>query len=273
MQDVNIGFRYREYPKGCVISRKSTYAHFILFVLRGSVRLNCNGFDPKIIQSGEMVFIVIQSFVDIECLEHTIALVSIFGNEVINCDNLSWQHLKPYAEHVDYNMNTLKINSQLKRYLDLLVVYLRSGAGCSRLHQIKLDELFLCLRFYYSKEQLASFFYPIIGQSMDFRIFFFANIDRVKDIRQLISLSNMGKSAFYERFKAEFGESSPKKWLDKYFESKILFACSQPGITVKELAYSLDFDSESSFSQYCRRHFDRTPSELIKSRNESRSDW
>jgi AraC-like DNA-binding protein len=52
-------------------------------------------------------------------------------------------------------------------------------------------------------------------------------------------------------------------------EYKILHQASKPGVTVKELAFDLDFESESAFSQYCHRHFGLTASELIKNRRKS----
>lgn len=262
--EIKLGFRYRVYEKDCKISRDATFCNVIYFVLEGSMRLSCNAYSTRVISAGEMFFIPVKSFFTIECLTEVKAIVLLFDNADFRCSQFSMRALKPYAEHVHYDFNTLEITKPLKQYLDLLGMYLRNGVNCIHLHKVKADELFILLRQFYSKEKLASLFYPIIGNRLDFRMYCFNMLNDAKGVKELVDKSNMGRSVFYEKFKEEFGDISPKRWLDQHLMRKIFHAASKPDVSVKEMAYQLGFDSESSFCQYCKRHYNLTPTEIIQ---------
>jgi AraC-like DNA-binding protein len=91
-------------------------------------------------------------------------------------------------------------------------------------------------------------------------------VNQVRDVSSLVNESGMSRSAFYKKFTEEFGDISPKRWLDQYFEQRILYASSIPGTSAKELAFKMGFGDESSFTQYCKRHFGKVPSDLVKER-------
>jgi AraC-like DNA-binding protein len=270
---VDVGFRYREYPQNCVILRRSTSAHVIFILMQGSIVLNCNGYEEKMLHAGEMIFIAAHSFMDLQCLERTVALVCVFQEPRTSCGRLNIQQLSSYLRGVHYNLDTLPVNEEMATLINSIVGCLRSNLSCAYMHQLQTEELLLSLRYFYPIRQVATFFYPIASNSPEFRLFVMRNIDKVSNVRELIEMSGLSRSTFYDKFRIEFNDENPKLWMERQFRSRILFASSQPNVTVKELAQMLHFDSEDAFHRYCKRHFNQSPQELIASHTASLGDF
>lgn len=122
-------------------------------------------------------------------------------------------------------MEPLAIKDRLCKFLELLVCYLEDGANCIHFHEIKLKELFWNIRFYYSRQELANFFYMIIGRSQDFKSKVLNNYKSCRTVKELASACDISLSAFKRQFSAEFGEA-PAEWMQKQLLGEIKF----PGI-------------------------------------------
>lgn len=101
---------------------------------------------------------------------------------------------------------------RLQSFFSLLVDCLKEGLGCIHYHQIKRDELFLYLRAGYTKEELALFFYPVLGQNLEFKDFVLMNSRKIFDVKDFALQANMSQSTFNRRFKETFNETA-KNWL------------------------------------------------------------
>jgi AraC-like DNA-binding protein len=268
LDEVKYGFRYRKYAKGTLLERDSTYAYTILFVHQGIVRLNYNGYQERDIYAGEMFLIDIGSPFYIEFLEDTTALAMIFESWNFHCVVSPLSSLKPFYQDTDYNTNILEINPQLRLFLQLQAMYIRNGVQCAHWHKTKIDEFFLILRCFYSKERLSVFLAPLLGGTSPFRKMCLELVSKARTVNGMIELSGMSRSSFYEQFSAEFGnKENPKEWLNEKFKYRVLCLASTADITVKELTFRLGFESVSSFCQYCKRHFDKTPQALIQTQS------
>jgi AraC-like DNA-binding protein len=265
--ELSNGFIYREYQAGHEIVRESSYSNFIMFVLEGSVNINCMLYPTQEAVAGTMFLIPVSSFFDIKCNVDTKVVWFMFDHWDFHCVATPFKSLKQYGRNIQSGLNIVPINRQLKLFLDLLSSYLRNGMNCKSLHKLKCDEFFLLIRGFYTKDDIVRLLHPLLANTMDFRMFCFNSVNNVKNVREMIDGSGMSRSMFYEKFKAEFGDISPKKWLDSYINQRILNASTLPGITVKELMYKTGFSDESAFTQYCKRHFGKVPSQIIGERN------
>ncbi|MCD8270337.1 MAG: hypothetical protein LUD46_19140 [Parabacteroides sp.] len=68
------------------------------------------------------------------------------------------------------------------------------------MHEVKQLELFLLLRGFYKKEELANLFYSIIGQSIDFRSLVMENYLKVDHVDELAQIARMGRTNFNNKF-------------------------------------------------------------------------
>lgn len=269
MHEVKYGFKYREYPYGSLVTSESLYANIIIFMIKGSVRYDCCTERDNHIGAGQMLFLPIRSLCDLEFKEDSAIVELAFEKWDFACQTVPFRALRKLGTYVDSPSNVLQINDMLQNFLNLQLMYLRNGVSCAEFHRNKTEEFFMLLRHFYSKEQIAGFLAPLLGNSQEFRLNCLRMRATAHNITDLVNQSGMSKTKFYEEFRKEFGDINPKKWFDGFLEYKILHEALRPAVTVKELAFKLDFESESAFSQYCHRHFGLTASELIKNRRKS----
>ena len=263
LKEIDSGFIYQELEKGNKRdSRQEMDKNHLVIVLEGKIRLTCNLWRNKIINGGEIFLIAKSSLVYGECLEYTRVLTLSFESPHTNCEKLNFQYLAELAKPIEYNLDTLLINYPVSIFCELMIIYLEQKANCEHLHEAKHNELFLCLRYFYTKHELARLFYPMLSEAFDFKRFILENYNNVKSVKELIELSHMGKSAFYDKFSKAFGMSA-KQWLTNKKLLKIINVAAEPGMTVKRLMAEFDFESLSQFQFYCKHNFDCTPTSLI----------
>lgn len=272
IKDVKYGLRYKEYKQGSIVTGDSIDANLIIFVLKGSIMYDCSTKLDDTIGAGYMMFVPYKMLCDLKFVEDSVIIELSFEHWDFKCNVTPFEKLRTMCNYIENPTHVLPITAPLQSYLDLLKIYLRSGVSCGAMHKLKVNEFFMLIRHFYSKEQVAGFLGPLLGGSHEFRMMCLRMREKSHNISELVSGSGMSKSKFYEEFRKEFGDINPKKWFDAYLEYRVLREAAKPGATVKELAYTFGFDAESSFSQYCHRHFGVTASELIKKRRKHTDD-
>ena len=188
------GFRYYKFDEG-LNHEEELVKDCILFVLKGSLQFSCNGFQFTV-SSGEMVFFCRDSLFNTQSLEKCEVVAALFEGGVWPCQRASFSELYHLREIVEYRMEPLEIRDRLCKFLELLVCYLEDGANCIHFHEIKLKELFWNIRFYYSRQELANFFYMIIGRSQDFKNKVLNNYKSCRTVKELASACDISLSAF-----------------------------------------------------------------------------
>ena len=177
------------------------------------------------------------------------------------CQRASFSELYHLREIVEYRMEPLEIRDRLCKFLELLVCYLEDGANCIHFHEIKLKELFWNIRFYYSRQELANFFYMIIGRSQDFKNKVLNNYKSCRTVKELASACDISLSAFKRQFSAEFGEA-PAEWMQKQLLGEIKYKLSVTDLPLGTIANELEFSSLAHFSRFCKRCLGCSPREL-----------
>lgn len=264
LKEVNAGFIYQEFKKGYNGKPElETSTNYLIIILEGRIKISCNLWQNREIGHGEIFMVAKSSQLQGECTEDTKVLTLAFEGLVTSCDKLDFRYLAKLTNEISYDLDTVPVRHPVSLFCELIIIYLSEKANCSHLHEIKHNELFLCLRYFYTKQELAQLFYPMLSGSMKFRNFVFENYKNVKSARELVELSYMGKSAFYKEFSNEFGVSV-KEWLTIKRLHKIVNSASHPDMTVKKLMVEFDFETLSHFQAYCKRYFKCSPTILIE---------
>lgn len=257
------GFVLKDIPSGDIyIQNEVIRKNHIIAMLSGSIELKYEQYPPQIIGAGEIFVLSRSSIVHSRCVEDSRFMILHFEIPATNCDKLNFQELKEMAKDLACDFNVLPIKPPLKVFFSSLAHYLEIGANCEHLHAIKMTELFLCLRYFYRKEELAALFAPMLYKKHDFRHFVLENYERTASIHELVELAHMSKTVFFEKFKQEFGASA-KQWVLSKKMQKIEYMALEPDMTVKKLMVAFDFDSLSSFQRFCKQHMGCSPTELI----------
>ena len=189
-------------------------------------------------------------------------MACVFDTIKSACDKFNLHSCWSICKDMKYDFRAVTLIPPVEAFLNQLIYYLDQGVKCEHFHEMKEQELFLILRWFYPKEQLAQLFYPIIGQSIDFKAFVLDNYSKVKSINELSNLSMMGRSSFDLKFKKEFG-MPPGQWMLKQKAKHIKIHMSMPGVNISDLLIKFDFNSATHFTRFCKQHFDSTPSKLI----------
>lgn len=234
----------------------------ILFLLKGKIALR-TGERKSMLNSGDMTFIQRYSWCELEFHEESDIIIALFENTVDNCENMNFSRFLPMRDQIKYEMLPMDIRKQLYMYLELLTEYLDSGANCIHFHEIKMKELFWLMRFYCSKLELATFFYPMLGSDYHFRNKVWSNYRKAKSIKELAELCHVSLSSFKKQFNKEFDEPAGR-WMHKQMKSAIINKLANENATVSEVAYSLNFSSLSQFTRFCKKNLGCTPTEWRK---------
>ncbi len=262
LRDSLSGFHLYKYEKGYQVPNSETSLNYIIFLLKGKIRFQCNEFNV-ILSAGEMLFVPRNSNVRVSVLEESESMISVFDNATHLCTRSSISELSEIAKTIKFETKPFEIKEQLMKFLELLKMYLDDKANCRHIHEIKLQELFWVLRLYYSKEELASFLYYIVGNSFEFREKVYQNYTKAATVEELAKLCNVALPTFKRQFDKEFGEA-PYTWMQKRRVSRILFFLSDPDIPLKTIADDQNFPSLSHLVRFCKKYIGKTPGELRK---------
>lgn len=194
----------------------------------------------------------------------TTLLLCSFTNDLRLCSRFSIQQLSHFiSESTCQNPYCLKLDIRLQSFFSLLVDCLKEGLGCIHYHQIKRDELFLYLRAGYTKEELALFFYPVLGQNLEFKDFVLMNSRKIFDVKNFALQANMSQSTFNRRFKETFNETA-KNWLLLRKQEFVKCDIALSNLSFSEIAEKYKFSSTSYLGTFCKKYFGKTPKEIRK---------
>lgn len=234
----------------------------IVFLLKGEALLTCNNHKDKIQKTGEMILLPRNSCCYIKVLEESTIISCSFVQNIDFCSRFSFKHLGEFLpEKFIYDFMKLPMKERIMQYLSLLKDCLDDGLSCVHFHEMKEKELFLILRAYYSKEELAAFFYPLLGKDMDFKEFVLLNYLSIADLQEFAQLGNLSVDTFKRRFKEVFGETA-HKWIIQRKSELIYRDIIMTDKSFADIALDYKISSQAYLSTFCKQHFGKSPQEL-----------
>lgn len=240
---------------------KSLTESIITFILKGKCWLSLNDFNAKEIQEGSIM--LLPSGTDfIAVAKEDITAVSFrIGGKLQLCDRFPVEQLSGYEVELDSSFNPLVMNDKMIDYIYNLKSCIKSGLNCYHYLELKIKELFFLLRGYYSKTELAAFFFPLLGKDLNFSEYVLNNHYKVKTVQELASLSCYSLSAFNKRFKSTFGVS-PYRWMKTQKAKRIYHEINGTEKTFSDISESYAFSSLSQFSDFCKANFGFPPGKI-----------
>ena len=190
-------------------------------------------------------------------------VIAQFDNVIQSCEKVSFSQLYALNVRNEKEMCPLEIRPELQLFLELLINYLKDGAGCIHFHEVKLKELFWNIRFYYTKTEQAVFFHPLLGNDHEFRKVVLDNYRNARTVKELARLCGNSLSSFKRKFLREFKEPA-SEWLQKQINRMIKHKLADENIPIGDIADELYFSTQSQFCRYCKRHFGYAPREWRK---------
>uniref|UniRef100_UPI004028ED2B helix-turn-helix domain-containing protein n=1 Tax=Phocaeicola vulgatus TaxID=821 RepID=UPI004028ED2B len=233
-------------------------------ILAGEISIMCNHlWIRESVKEGEMFLLLEKSFISIEILEDTEIFLMRSSSLSKQGETLVLDKLSKLTPQINYNLNSLPTCLQIMEIIRQIKSYNKSGIMNDSLAFIKRMELFYVLLSNYSEMELASLFYPLVSRFPKFRHFILCNYRNVKSAKELIQMSDMSKSLFYEKFMEEF-HMSVKEWMLHKKVDMILLKAAKPDMTVKQLIIECDCCSFQQFNSFCKKYIGMSPRDLIK---------
>ena len=260
--ETDTGFKYMEFPAGYTLPLQKTLFHHIALLLEGECVISYDLFTDRILEAGRMAFVPRDAQFSGTVLKSAKLLVFSFNRIHNPCDTRMMESYYQQCGNINYDFASIPLKPPLSDFAQLMAFYLKSGMNCVHLQEIKHKELFLCIRCFYTKEEVVRLFYPIMGESLDFKDMILQNSLQANNVDDLIRISNMGRTTFYHHFQKEF-HMSPKQWMLKQLRRRLIMKFSEPKVTIKELMILFDFKSPAHFTRFCVREFRSTPVELL----------
>lgn len=264
------GFKYMELEPGECLEGERKPVHHLIFIMEGNVFVQCDAFDGIEVKTAGIVFLPKASSCQIKAVEHTVLVSFSFEKIADFCDKYSLQSLCAHARQKEYQFQSLAMKDSIRNFLVLLNTYLKDGLSCGHLHEVKERELFILFRSYYTKDELASFFFPLVGTDVDFKNKVLECSISARNAGELAQLMGIPLPGFRKMFVENFGEPV-YQWMLKQRSQSILYQLMVSDMDMKTIAYELGFSSLPHFSNFCIKRFGLPPTELKKQIREKAS--
>lgn len=235
----------------------------LLFVLDGELEFSNESVHNYRLQKNNIALIPAGSHYSIEVKKASHLITCWFSNDIKLCNRIHLESLSQYKKEIAYKYNTLAFQGKIKNFLLLLNHYLEDGIGCKHLQDSKLQELFMLFRAYYTKEQLAAFFHPVLSRDTDFNHFVLSNYRSVANVEEFARLAHMSLSAFNRKFKRYFHEPA-YQWMMRRKTEGVLEDIRNTNKSFLEISLDWNFSSQAHLSKFTKKQCGLSPSQIRK---------
>lgn len=240
----------------------------LMFVMEGKIIVTFDGVKALPVPKGFAVLIPLGSEYKIEARAGTHIFICRVAPGLQLCHEFSLEDLYREKDKVTQNTFLLPINERVQAYLDLTSECVNDGLKCTKYLNMKVSEIMYLLRVYYFKEELASFFYPILNNDAEFARVILTSWMSAKNKIELADLTHLSPSRFGVKFKEVFG-ISPYKWLLSRRSEKIHHELIHGHHSFKEISEEFRFNSVQHFNDFCKKQFGMTPGQIRNSKQQA----
>lgn len=241
----------------------------LVFVLEGRLKYFVSGFSEKNLEQGQFLFHAAGSHLLFTVLIDAVIMIFRPQKIVRLCDNYRIENLYRTAistenDQADSTLVLLDINSRLWHFIIGLKDCISDGLSCKTFFELKISELFIFFRAYYSKKQLQEFLHPILTPDIAFsEMVRYLCADKFYTVEELSSEMNLSSRQFTKRFKRVFN-TTPYQWIKKRKVDSVRRELITTDKPIKEIAADHGFGSLGQFTNFCKDEMGKTPSSFRK---------
>jgi len=255
-------------PKSYCIEKQLSYDPVILFIQTGSLRFRMNGEEAHTVFSQEMFMAQSDNLYEITILEQTHLIICYVPLETW-CTEQKWiKEVIPYDRECTVKFFKLPIKKMVSLYLSLIDHYLKDGIRIPNFFELKRQELFFLLFYYYQRDELAQFLQCILSNDIHFKKFVVSNYLNARNVKELAKLANYSTSGFIKKFQKCFNDS-PYKWMQKQKAKQISIDIYQGIKSLQEIANEYNFSSYQHFAVFCKTQLGGSPSAIFEKSEEN----
>ena len=243
--------------------------HKVIFILEGSVELLFKDEPDYQTEKGKMLFLPAGSQCSYYALEDSTVVFFRIQAPIYLCRDFSLEELyvkvnrkrEQAYEPEHNNLGELDMNPQIRQLVDNINQAIEHGLICHYWLEIKVQEFFLLLKISYTREKIYEFLYLILSSDITFSEQIRLHWKKFQTAAELAAFLNLTTKKFTMQFTAVFG-LTPYQWMLQERARSVLFEVKSTGKLFKEIAVENGFSSESSFTRFCRKEFNKTPTQI-----------
>jgi AraC-like DNA-binding protein len=242
----------------------------LLFLRRGALMFSYGPYVDRSLEAGEVLLLPARFRCTMKMEEDVSAVIIRVQSRLSFCDHFPLEVLYSLSQTtgIAADLFFLPINERLEAYLHLLVLTLNEGAASNDFLELKQREMLFYLRAYYSKEDLVSFFSPILNSNIRFSEMAHRHVEKVRSVEEMAERMNYSISGLKKQFVKVFGMSA-YQWMAQEKAKKIYYEINCTEKTFKEISAAYRFSSPSHFDCFCKKTFGASPGAIRKERQSS----
>lgn len=233
----------------------------IAFVMKGYIHLRYEDVHGRELIQGQIMLFPAGINVNITSRNDAEIFVMRIRKRIRLCDKLPLEKLFVQTQQARKEHNHLLINEKVQQYLEHFTACIGDGLRCSQYFDLKTSELFFLLRGYYTKEELAAFFHPLLSTDALFTDFVWQNYRKVRSVKELADMSKYGLSTFKAKFRKVFGIPA-MQWMNEQKMRNIYHELNCTTKSLKQITADNHFSSVSHLVLFCRKKLGATPGQI-----------
>ena len=246
------------------VYRISLSTNEIVFILEGKIYFSGDSSDGAF-DKGHLVFLPAGDHFCYKADASSTVLIIRLLDIMSFCPNFSIKQLfhRMKEEEKPEFFSPLEINDRLWHFAHGLVDSWQDGLKCKHYLRSEITKLLTMLPFYYSKEDLSRFFYPILSPDTTFSEFVRMNHLKYRTVNEFASAMKMTVQQFARRFHSIYRQA-PYEWMQQQKARMIYSEISQGNKPLKEVAADFGFTDQSNFNRFCKTYYETTPGKIRK---------
>lgn len=233
----------------------------IVFLIEGRFKLSYGKLIREDITQGKIMLFPPGSHVVAEVIEDVHFIICRVRDVMQLCECMSLERLHNEAGLMPEGFYMLDTNDRISKFIELFVDCVNDGLRCTYYFTTKMKEFFFMLRAYYTKEQLAGFFMPMLGKDAQFMNLMYRSYRSARSVQELAGISNYSLSGFKKQFHKVFGTSA-SEWMSEQKATRVFQDLNNSSLSIKELAERHGFSSVAAFSTFCQQKFGMPPGKI-----------
>lgn len=241
----------------------------ILFLVEGKINFLFQDFPLFELLNGQFVFLPAGSKYSFEAITDSLIIIFRLDNPIMLCPNFSIEKLYNLHDSNSFDLHVSKterfmvldLHPRIQHFLDAINNSLNDGIQCRCYFKIKVKEVLLLLKAYYTKEDLHDFFFPILSEDTAFSEYIRLHWQEFHSVGELAASMNLTHKQFKNRFISVFGKA-PKEWIQEERARIVKQEIVETGKQFKQIAIENKFASDTHFTRFCKKEFGITPTEI-----------
>lgn len=256
--DIQQVFDLLNLNKNRSINLKNEGRNCVLFLIRGRISVGQERSNSVFLNENDMVFLPGRMNFFIRALSEVRGVLLFLNDQFSLYEYQGVKDILKFLPNKIGLLNLLDIRWPLRQLLESVRFYLECNIKGKQLFEIKKQEVFQMFKYFYSKQECAVFYAPLLNMQLEFQDCVLRNCEYALTVKELAHICNCSVRSFNRKFKEIFHDT-PGNWLLRQKNENIEKCLKDKTFSIKRIVEEFNFSSQAYFTAYCKKQFGMTP--------------